>query len=100
MPSKLLSNVRCFFFGHKEMFLLSGMGKSLMTMHDNAGRELLAIAMCRFCHAMYWKRGMDVPSSLNSGPEIELFDAKNAVNRMVKAISNEAKDANNGEEAA
>jgi hypothetical protein len=98
MLSKLLNNARCFIVGHKEMFLLSGMGKSLMTMHDSAGRELLAIAMCRHCHVMFWKRGMDVPSSFNSGPEIELFDAKNAVNRMVKAISHEAKDL--GDEAA
>ena len=100
MLYSLLNNVRCFLKGHQAMFFLSAPGQSPMTMHDDVGRELLGVFMCRYCHVLFWKRGQDVPMDSDSGADIELFDARNAVHRAVRAIAHEAKDASNGQEEA
>src|SRR5271165_6628072 len=99
MFKQAIKNFSCLFSGHKAMFFVSSLGHSPMTMHDYAGRELVSIHLCRNCRSLFWKRGQDVPSSMDSGWEIELFDAKNYVNRMTKAISSEAKDTRGEEEA-
>lgn len=98
MLKRLIDLVRCTIFGHKAMFLVSAMGQQILTIHDHAGRQLVGFNMCRHCHTIFWTRGLDVPSSFNTGYEIELFDARNHVNRMTKEIEREARD--RGPEAA